>query len=198
MLENSDESFFMDSINQFELNVDFDYKDRTGRKFSFVDLLTAPIGIPELPNFDLKFFDSEDINLLEFSSPKNGLDAILTPIEYENFPMCSIESHKKKKISKPSKNIVNVEKPLEANPNTIIGTITLEERRKKILRYLEKRNHRTWKKRIAYDCRKKVADNRLRIKGRFVKLDEAIAILGVDHQAVQAFLAQEKRLSNGN
>jgi hypothetical protein len=30
------------------------------------------------------------------------------------------------------------------------------------------RKRRIWKKKINYDCRKKVADNRLRIKGKFV------------------------------
>jgi hypothetical protein len=58
-----------------------------------------------------------------------------------------------------------------------IGTLTLEERRAKIERYLEKRKRRTWNKRVNYDCRKKVADNRLRIKGRFVTKTQAFSML---------------------
>jgi hypothetical protein len=58
-----------------------------------------------------------------------------------------------------------------------IGTLTLEERRAKIERYMEKRKRRTWNKRVNYDCRKKVADNRLRIKGRFVTKDQAFSML---------------------
>ena len=49
-----------------------------------------------------------------------------------------------------------------------VGPISAEERKRKIARFLEKRNKRTWGKKIFYDCRKRVADHRLRVKGRFV------------------------------
>jgi len=58
-----------------------------------------------------------------------------------------------------------------------IGTLTPEERQQKIERYREKRKRRVWEKKIAYDCRKRVADNRLRIKGRFITKDEAARLL---------------------
>lgn len=42
------------------------------------------------------------------------------------------------------------------------------------------RKRRIWKKKINYDCRKKVADNRLRIKGKFVTREQACEMLGVE------------------
>ncbi len=54
-----------------------------------------------------------------------------------------------------------------------IGRLTFEERQRKIERYREKRNTRVWTKKISYTCRKRVADQRLRIKGRFVSKAEA-------------------------
>jgi hypothetical protein len=57
------------------------------------------------------------------------------------------------------------------NPNEIvIGTYTRAERAAKIERYRQKRLRRVWEKKIRYACRKRYADNRRRIKGRFVKL----------------------------
>jgi hypothetical protein len=63
-------------------------------------------------------------------------------------------------------------------PARLIGRLTPEERYAKIRRYKEKRARRTWSKKINYGCRKRVADNRLRIKGRFVTKEQAKSISG--------------------
>ncbi|XP_042410466.1 uncharacterized protein LOC121999905 [Zingiber officinale] len=47
-----------------------------------------------------------------------------------------------------------------------------EERKEKIHRYMKKRDHRNFTKRIKYTCRKTLADSRPRVRGRFVKHDE--------------------------
>lgn len=57
-----------------------------------------------------------------------------------------------------------------------IGPITVEERRDKISRFLEKRKRRNFSKKVSYACRKRVADSRLRVKGRFIKKVEADAL----------------------
>jgi hypothetical protein len=58
-----------------------------------------------------------------------------------------------------------------------LGGITSEERKAKIKLYLEKRQRRTYTKKVSYDCRKKVADQRIRVKGRFVTKQQAMDIL---------------------
>jgi hypothetical protein len=61
------------------------------------------------------------------------------------------------------------EKPRFSYKNCVkVGTITAEERRMKVLRFLEKRKRRVYTKKISYLCRKRVADQRQRYKGRFV------------------------------
>jgi len=58
-----------------------------------------------------------------------------------------------------------------------VGKLTIEERQRKIERYRAKRSLRVWEKRINYNCRKQVADKRLRIKGRFISKEEAVVLL---------------------
>ena len=77
-------------------------------------------------------------------------------------------------------NKASLPKPLIPFPQNSIGTISLEERRQKIQKFLEKRKRRHYGKKISYACRKRVADGRLRIKGRFVTKQQADALRGKD------------------
>lgn len=58
------------------------------------------------------------------------------------------------------------------NKNGRIGIYTPAERAAIIARFNKKRQRRVWNKKIRYNCRKSLADRRLRIKGRFVKRSE--------------------------
>jgi hypothetical protein len=55
------------------------------------------------------------------------------------------------------------------NKNGRIGIYTPAERAAIIQKFNAKRARRVWNKKIRYNCRKNLADRRMRIKGRFVK-----------------------------
>ena len=63
------------------------------------------------------------------------------------------------------------ERPVGAPPQNV-GAYSPESRRARIAKFLDKRQHRIWKKRVKYDVRKNFADSRLRVKGRFVKKED--------------------------
>ena len=48
-----------------------------------------------------------------------------------------------------------------------------------MLKYMEKKKGRVWRKKVNYNCRKQVADKRLRIKGKFVTQEQALEQLGL-------------------
>ena len=62
-----------------------------------------------------------------------------------------------------------------------IGPLSVEERKLKVEKFFEKKKQRSWNKRINYQCRKEVADSRLRIKGRFVTRNQARVLLGPEY-----------------
>merc|ERR1719203_952276 len=55
------------------------------------------------------------------------------------------------------------------NKNGRIGIYTPDERAAIIAKFNSKRTRRVWNKKIRYNCRKDLADRRVRVKGRFVK-----------------------------
>lgn len=61
--------------------------------------------------------------------------------------------------------------PIPRNDGDRVGAYTKEQRRILIANFRAKRQRRVWRKQIKYDCRKKLADTRPRVKGRFVSRD---------------------------
>lgn len=58
---------------------------------------------------------------------------------------------------------------LQCRPEDVkVGSYTKLQRQEKIAKYRAKRSQRVFRKLVKYDCRKKLADTRPRVKGRFV------------------------------
>lgn len=57
----------------------------------------------------------------------------------------------------------------------VIGKLTPEERRLKILRYRQKRSKRVFDRGVTYQCRKTLADRRPRVRGRFARSNDVHA-----------------------
>ncbi|GLU05835.1 hypothetical protein SLE2022_229120 [Rubroshorea leprosula] len=70
-------------------------------------------------------------------------------------------------------NPLATESPCMEESNLKVGRYSAEERKERISKYRAKRNQRNFNKTIKYACRKTLADNRPRIRGRFARNDEA-------------------------
>ncbi|KAL0331287.1 UNVERIFIED_CONTAM: Zinc finger protein CONSTANS-LIKE 4 [Sesamum angustifolium] len=68
---------------------------------------------------------------------------------------------------------LSTEKSFMEEANFKVGRYSAEERKERIDRYRAKRTQRNFNKTIKYACRKTLADNRPRIRGRFARNDEA-------------------------
>lgn len=157
---------------------------RRPRCDSFINLM--PESKTDLPDVRFRQIEGEmdqgDAVLLEFSYPGSDTETYATSLEDAlQLPALRVRTKKKKQPV-----VVSVVLPVPASPAKQVGTLSTEERRRKIERYLEKRKRRTWTKKISYDCRKRVADNRLRVKGRFVTKLQAMSSLG--EETVQRLL----------
>lgn len=133
----------------------------TNRKNSFIDLLSHETTYLNYNN-DLLNLDSElDNVILQTSSnvsnlivlPSNPVPAPQQPANEDKINLVKDSKIKSDPISSPFK---------------LIGTLSQSQRALKVRKYLMKKQKRVWSKRVHYDCRKRVAQNRLRVKGRFV------------------------------
>ncbi|KAG7396217.1 hypothetical protein PHYBOEH_002597 [Phytophthora boehmeriae] len=69
-------------------------------------------------------------------------------------------------------------------PERRIGIYTPSERRKRLQRFHEKRKFRVYRKRVKYDCRKRLANSCPRIKGRFVRKSEFLQAMKTEQTSV--------------
>ena len=84
-------------------------------------------------------------------------------------------------VEEPSELLPLDEMIMAAKENLrMVGPISWLERRAKVEKFKRKKCRRFWREKISYDCRKKVADNRLRVKGKFVTKEQACELLGVE------------------
>lgn len=139
--------------------------------------------------------EQEEAVLLEFSHPGSDSETYATSLEDGlQLPALRVRSKKKKVKVVPSVEIaLSAPQPSAQTPAKQVGTLSAEQRRCKIERFLEKRKRRIWAKKISYDCRKRVADNRLRVKGRFVTKQQALSCLGAE--TVQRLLESQTHLT---
>ncbi|XP_027362585.1 zinc finger protein CONSTANS-LIKE 10-like [Abrus precatorius] len=70
----------------------------------------------------------------------------------------------------------HTESPFLEEANFKVGRYSAEERKERISKYRAKRSQRKFNKIIKYACRKTLADNRTRIRGRFARNDDTIEI----------------------
>jgi len=126
--------------------------------------------------------DKEEAVLLEFSRTGSDSETYANSLEDGlQLPALRVRTKKKRPSAPVAVTVaVAVELQIPMSPAKQVGTLSAEERKRKIERYLEKRKRRSWTKKISYDCRKRVADNRLRVKGRFVTRLQAMSSLGVE------------------
>ena len=74
----------------------------------------------------------------------------------------------------------------EHDPINMIGPLTLKQRQEKVLKFIFKKRQHTMGKKFTYECRKQVAEKRLRIKGRFVTKVQAFSILGLNEDDIDS------------
>ena len=72
----------------------------------------------------------------------------------------------------------NRPEPLCDLKKEMIGSLTKAQRAVKLKKFIEKRKKRKWKRKPQYEGRKKAAETKLRINGRFISKEHAFKLLG--------------------
>ncbi|KAL4429328.1 hypothetical protein ABPG74_002314 [Tetrahymena malaccensis] len=139
----------------------------------------------------------EASNRNQQSSEMNQMDSnsITKTLNQQNFDNCLFSSNQQqiKQSSNTDGNNQNLDFNIISNQQNNEEQFEIQRKRQERLIKIEKykNKRRNWLRKISYDCRKKVADSRLRIKGRFIskKDTEKIKELIGDNQ--EAFNAKK-------
>jgi hypothetical protein len=87
--------------------------------------------------------------------------------------------------------------PLDASCPRV-GAYTKEERQVIIAKFRAKKMRRVWRKQIKYDCRKRLADTRPRVKGRFVSRKDRESQASASHNPLEGETELETTSGEGD
>ncbi|OQR82074.1 hypothetical protein THRCLA_11154 [Thraustotheca clavata] len=135
--------------------------------------------------------DDDDMGIDDDLSLDGENDALasMTDMETESLKAALAKLSPTDTLVSPKKAFSSLDKAPEAKPVAVkkiyepichqrtIGAYTPAARKLRLEKFHEKRKKRIWKKSIKYDCRKKLADDRPRIKGRFVRVLENLNLV---------------------
>ncbi|XP_071727617.1 uncharacterized protein [Rutidosis leptorrhynchoides] len=139
------------------------------RSFSSKSYSARPNDFLFQPKFD-NLIESSNLHSQVLTSPDHGLSSSHMRRVCSAGDLHSLKSNQTSQSLSPSP-LASEGSFMEA-PNFKVGRYSPEERKERIWRYKAKRTQRNFNKTIKYACRKTLADNRPRIRGRFARNDE--------------------------
>ncbi|KAI3756414.1 hypothetical protein L1987_56234 [Smallanthus sonchifolius] len=141
------------------------------RSYSSKSFDGRPNGFLFQPKFD-SLIESSNLQSQFLTSPDHGSSSSSSHMRR----VCSTGDLQSLKVGQQSQRLssspLGTEGSFMEEANFKVGRYSPEERKERILRYKAKRTQRNFNKTIKYACRKTLADNRPRIRGRFARTDE--------------------------
>ncbi|KAI7995178.1 Zinc finger protein CO3 [Camellia lanceoleosa] len=125
--------------------------------------------LPFQPRFD-SLMESSIFQPQVMSSPENNFSTGLIRRASSTGDLQKIKTNQANQ--RLSSSPLATESSFMEEANFKVGRYSAEERKERIHRYKAKRTQRNFNKTIKYACRKTLADNRPRIRGRFARNDE--------------------------
>lgn len=141
---------------------------RVKENSSYMGLDSSPTGIEE----DSEWFDSYRESTEYKQRARLASICSSDGSEYGGLGRKNFEGFLRMDLSDENERLENHAEGSSPPDARYIGSYSPEARRKRIERFLEKRKHRVWSKKVDYDVRKNFANSRLRVKGRFVKKED--------------------------
>ncbi|KAL4565498.1 hypothetical protein LXL04_029596 [Taraxacum kok-saghyz] len=139
------------------------------RSYSSISFDRRPNGVIFQPKFD-SLIESSNLHSLSLTSPDHGFTSNHMRRVCSTGDLQSLKPNQRGE--KLSSSPLATEGSFVEEVNFKVGRYSPEERKERILKYKAKRTQRNFNKTIKYACRKTLADNRPRIRGRFARNDE--------------------------
>lgn len=150
--------------------------------------------------------DDDDMGIDDDLSLDDDNDALasMTDLETESLKAALAKLSPQENFVSPKKSATAHDKTLDAKQAPVkkiyepiahqrtIGAYSPAARKLRLEKFHEKRKKRIWKKSIKYDCRKKLADDRPRIKGRFVRVLENLNLVKNSEESTTPSAPAEK------